>query len=204
MVGFIIEFEEYRLPITLEQTVEEKEDVKHFFYGCSDCSSKIERKPFCPVCNKDTSTSKIFPDGKPDDVGTRDMWDYERVDLSDVELERVSSWRYIYTSKAKDNKKMKASEIAKLKKNGKTDISLGTTKDLYMDLGTNQQAIKCNVVFQGRINEAWIMPYPFLNKRKCLVMGIANGNMKAVNPTETFTKVKLKVRVGNNKLPHGK
>jgi hypothetical protein len=191
MVGFTIEFEDYRIPITLEQTVEEKEGVKHFYYGCSSCDSKIERKPFCPVCNKETTTVKVYPDGEPDEVGSRDMWDYTRVPLSDVELERVSSWRYIYTTKASKKKKLKASEIAKMKKLGKTDEQRGTTKDLYIDLGSKRQAIKCNVVFQGRINEAWIMPYPFLNKRKCLVMGIANGNKQAVNPTESFEELKI-------------
>lgn len=189
MGNFVIELEDYHIPIQTEKSTREKANVSHRYFGCSECDTPTEKKNFCPKCSKEVGIHLV---GEKEDVGSRDMWDYKRVPTSNIDIQRVYAWDNIKSNLVK--KKLKASEIAKQKENSKT------LKELYMDLLINRQVLECNVVFNGRKNTAWIMPYPFLNRQKNLVLAIANGNLEVIEPTEMFEEVfeeaiKVKVKV---------
>jgi len=189
MANFTIEIEDYNIPIQTEKSTREREGITHRTWGCSDCDTPTERKNFCPKCNKEVAIHLV---GDKEDVGSRDMWGYKRVPTSDIDIQRVYAWDNIKSNSVK--KKLKASEIAKQKEKGNSKF----LKDLYMDLLINRQVLECNVVFNGRKNVAWIMPYPFLNKQKNLVLAVANGNLEVIEPTETFEEAleeAIKVKV---------
>lgn len=186
-MGFTIEFEDYYIPISLEKTTKEREGIKHFYYGCINCNEKVINLKYCPKCLKETTTKKIYPDGEPEEVGSRDIWDFKRVSISDIDFERITSWKYL---KFKENKKKpKASEIAKWKEQLEKIGKSKGLRDLYLDLILNRNAIRFKIVLNGKINDGWIFPYPLIMKKKCLIMGIADGNMVSLPPPENYNDI---------------
>ena len=197
-------FENYNLTFSLNMAVQEREGVKHFFYGCGECDGKIERHKYCPSCQKTVDTKKVWKDGEPEEVGSRDCWveeDDGRIPFSDIELQRITNWKWVAPVRAK---KMKASEVRKLKKLG-VDPKAGSNsllelRRLFVDLAKNKQALKTKIVFQGKINDGFIIPYPFFKKHKALIMGIADGNKESIDPKEElFVEQKVAVKTGQKK-----
>jgi len=186
MANFTIEMEDYYLPIQTEKSTKERANVVHRYYGCVECDTPTEKKNFCPKCEKEVGTHLV---GEKEEVGSRDMWDYRRVPMTNVDIQRVYSWDNIKSGNI--TKKPKASEIAKHKEQMSKIGKSKTLKDLYVDLIIHREVLECNVVFNGRQNKAWIMPYPFMNRQKNLLLAVANGNLEVIEPTETFEELKL-------------
>jgi hypothetical protein len=190
-MGFVLEFEDYYVPIELDATVRAKDSIKSFYYGCKDCKGKVVSTSFCPTCNKETCKAKIFPEGNPEEVGGKDLWDFKRVTANSIDIARVNTWKYLRVSERTKAKKPKASEIAKWKEQVARFGKSKTLRDLFLDLALNNEAIECKIVFTGKVNDAWILPYPFYSKFKCLIVAIADGNTETVNPTEIYNEIMI-------------
>jgi hypothetical protein len=198
-MGLTIDFEEYYIPIELDMTTKERDDVKHFFYGCENCGNSVVSTKFCPKCNKEVSTKKIYPNGENEEVGSKDIWDFKRVPIDDLEIQRITTWKYVRLSEKALTKKPKASEIAKYKEQVAKFGNSKTLKDLFLDIGLKRQALECKIVFTGKINDGWLIPYPFFRKHKCLILAVADGNMVSVNPKEEYKPIESEITIKTGK-----
>ena len=182
---FVLELEDYYIPVDLEASVKEDDNVKHFYYGCEFCkrNDTLVRKSFCSTCNKDVNAIKIFPDVEKEAVGSRDMWDFKRILVGDVDIQRAYNTLYVKTGELK---KPKASEIERWKKQVARIGKSKTLKDLFVDLVAHNQAIYCKVVMNGKKNDGWIMPNM---KEVCLMIVIADGNKIMLRATESYKEL---------------
>lgn len=182
-MGFVLEFKEWCLPISLEKALREDEErAVHFKYGCPECKgTDILNKPFCIRCNKEIPFKVRIYEKEKEEVGSRDMWDYEEVDISEVNRNAVGFEAHYYIQKRVDKKKPKASELDEWKKRQEKYGRSWTLQDLYAYLAMESKAVKCKIVFNGKINIGYIYPNRDLN---ALVLSVMDGNKRIVQPKE--------------------
>lgn len=192
-MSLIIEFEKYYLPVRLSMVSTEKEGIVHSYIGCVNHKTPIsEMEKICEKCkaeNVSSTVGKIYPEGySKEEVGSRDMWGFERVGLSDIPLHLITNWKWLEVATVK---KPKASELARFKD---TQAKMGkspTLKDLFEDLGGSRTVLKGKIVLLGKINECFIIPYRF-NGYTTVAMGIADGNKVSIEPKENYKIEEIK------------
>lgn len=182
-MGFVLEYGSWYLPIKLEKAVEEdKEKATHFKYGCPDCKkSDLISKSFCLNCNKEIPFKVKLYDKEKEEVGSRDMWDFQEVDISEVVRNSVGFTTHYYIEKREDKKKPKASEIERWKQEREKIGKSLTLQDLYAYLVMESKAIRCKVVFNSKVNIGYIYPNRNLN---ALVFSVMDGNKKILLPKQ--------------------
>jgi len=184
-MSLMLEMEDYYVPIDVEPSTREGESVKHFYYACESCKQRdtLVRKFFCSACNKEVSTTKIYPEGEKESVGSRDMWDFKRVPMNDVDDARVYRTMYVKTGEVN---KPKARDIERWKAQIQRIGKSKTLKDLFIDLVTHNQAVFCKFVMNGKKNEGWIKPDM---KEINLLLVVADGNKIRVPSTENYKTI---------------
>jgi len=187
-----VEFERYNIPIKFVATTEEKQGVKHFYYGCEKCETPTEKKNYCEKCKADVGLKKVYPEGQPEEVGSRDLWDLKAIDFTDIDLCRITNWKYLTTAGKKSGKKLTAREIAKmkmLKENPQAEIKpTGQLKDLFLEMIQKGYCLHGKIVLLGKVNDIFVLPYPFMKKHRTLIAGIADGNKVSIAPPEDYAE----------------
>jgi len=178
---------EFYIPIKLLKATEEKADVRHFFYGSACCQDSITKEYNCVKCGKKTESVKVYPQGKPKETGTTDLWGIKEVAFEDIDLPRTYMFKWLEIGKVK---KPKASEIEKMREYQELKAKLGDSslQQLFYYLALKRKALLGNIVFkEGKKNEFFIKPH-YLKKvnKATLLFGVLDGNKETKTPTEQY------------------
>lgn len=170
----VLEWGNFYIPIKLENLTQEvKSKDKTYEDVCvKDGTPKREMVMWCPKCQATTETVRKW---LKEDVGTKDIWDFEQVSYQQAiaDIPRFDKWIVV-----EENAKMKLSAKDKMtmaKKSSKLS-------ELFGELAMTRTVLKCLYVARSRgvIREAYILP---------------SGLMMTTSPT-TIVKEEFKAQFG--------
>lgn len=175
----------FYVPLKLKMTTSEKEKVKHFFYGSACCQETLLTESKCGKCGQPTERVKVYPQGKPEETGSSDMWNIQEIDFADIDLPRTTKWKWLELGKLK---KPKASEVQQMREYVKLkNMSGKNLEELFKYLAVKRKALLGDIVFrEGKVNQFFIKPHR-IGSRATLLMGILDGNLETIEPTEQYT-----------------
>lgn len=174
LTNMVLEWGSYYIPIkATNMTQEVRSKDKTYEDVCvKDGTPKRDMLMWCPKCNATTETVRNW---LKEDVGTKDIWDYEQVSYTQAiaNMPRLDKWVVI-----EENTKAKLSakdKMTMVKKNPKLS-------DLLKELATTRTVLKCLFVARSRgvVREAYLLP---------------SGLMMTTSPT-TVVKEEFKEKFG--------
>lgn len=178
---------DFYIPLKLIKSTEERAEVKHYFYGSECCQEEVTKEFKCSKCNKNCLAIKVYPDGKPEETGSSDIWNIVEIPFNEIDEPRISNWKWLEIGKLK---KPKASEIEKMReyKEALSKLTSGNSlKDLFYYLAMKRIALSGDFVFkEGKKNNFVIKPTIMPNSKGTLLFAVLDGNLKTIEPKEQF------------------
>jgi len=178
---------DFYIPLKLVKSTEEKPSVKHYFYGSDCCQEALNKEFKCSKCNKECLSVKVYPEGKPEETGSSDIWNITEIPFSQIDEPRIVNFKWLEIGKLR---KPKASEVEKMReyKTAVSKLKSGSSlRELFAYLMVKRIALTGDFVFkEGKKNQFAIKPKLLENGMATLLFSVLDGNKKTIEPTEQY------------------